>query len=751
MQFYIYKYGKTYGPYSAESIRKYLRSGKVAEDDWAWTKGLKKWVRLSDFKNLMSEEKVLTKEIAEHFINDVNSVNLHEFTKIDDAAAEILSKFNGYQLSISAVKELSVASAENLSNFIGDEINLDGLTELNFAVAKRLSKFEGLLRLDGITSLCVETAECFSCFKGLLALRGVKFLSKGVLENLCKMKGGLDLSGLNELTDEDVELLCKYQGPRPFEISLQTHVSEISKAKLEKKRTSLEYKLDYLEALHINLKYYDPDLDDNFLILGGPINPKAAKVIGGQYWDEIRADFTELSEVVAEGFAFYGNAFLILDSLTEISDGVAEHLGKLNCGVNLNGLTAISDAAAESLANVGHHLGLSGIRSASMTAIEALAKNNPERYGGIEFEDPYIQETYWKARHALSLPPQLAFMNHASDEDLAKMSKVTIDQKALNELVDAMRYDGIGKVVGHWNGSGDEGGTYGFLEKENGEAIDFWDWGKCELLGNYINKILPGGSECNHGSVGTLTIDLDSGTHEWTFNWNEPDMGTSRKILQEIREKGIDQMTAQFRFEFKEDLLSRIERGESDRHFGKDLRDQINANVDDLNDFTLGFNAIALWELICGDHDCYLKDFINTDNGQQELICDYKSLKCEILEDFTLPASGGFEGREIETILIDYLGGLSYKCRTFESPCYPFTVFDRFFMALYGTEVDLKQLSKNSIEKLQCLVLDFPLTLTVDTKQDTLTFSRKDKEFVHKVPNLDPDAHKTFDLNEAKK
>ena len=52
MQFYIYKYGKTYGPYSEESIKKYLHSGKVAEDDWAWTQGLKEWVRLSDLVDI---------------------------------------------------------------------------------------------------------------------------------------------------------------------------------------------------------------------------------------------------------------------------------------------------------------------------------------------------------------------------------------------------------------------------------------------------------------------------------------------------------------------------------------------------------------------------------------------------------------------------------------------------------------------------------------------------------------------------
>jgi hypothetical protein len=39
----------------------------------------------------MSDEKVLTKEIAEQFLADDDSVDLDEFTAIEDAAAEVLA------------------------------------------------------------------------------------------------------------------------------------------------------------------------------------------------------------------------------------------------------------------------------------------------------------------------------------------------------------------------------------------------------------------------------------------------------------------------------------------------------------------------------------------------------------------------------------------------------------------------------------------------------------------------------------
>jgi hypothetical protein len=43
----------------------------------------------------MSDEKVLTKEIVEQFLSDEDSVDLWEFTTIEDAAAESPSKFEG--------------------------------------------------------------------------------------------------------------------------------------------------------------------------------------------------------------------------------------------------------------------------------------------------------------------------------------------------------------------------------------------------------------------------------------------------------------------------------------------------------------------------------------------------------------------------------------------------------------------------------------------------------------------------------
>ena len=58
----------------------------------------------------MSEENILTKDIAEEFLKDDQSVSLLEFTSIEDSAAESLSKHQG-QLSLDGLTELSDAAA----------------------------------------------------------------------------------------------------------------------------------------------------------------------------------------------------------------------------------------------------------------------------------------------------------------------------------------------------------------------------------------------------------------------------------------------------------------------------------------------------------------------------------------------------------------------------------------------------------------------------------------------------------------
>ena len=66
----------------------------------------------------MSDEKVLTKEIAEQFLADEDSVDLSEFTAIEDDAAASVSKHKG-DLNFGGLKSLSDAAALSLSKYEG--------------------------------------------------------------------------------------------------------------------------------------------------------------------------------------------------------------------------------------------------------------------------------------------------------------------------------------------------------------------------------------------------------------------------------------------------------------------------------------------------------------------------------------------------------------------------------------------------------------------------------------------------------
>ena len=94
----------------------------------------------------MSDENVLTKEIAEQFLADEDSVDLSECTAIDDDAAESLSKHKG-SLDLNGLTSLSDAAAESLSKH-KDVLCLNGLTSLSPTTATFLAKHAGPLETD---------------------------------------------------------------------------------------------------------------------------------------------------------------------------------------------------------------------------------------------------------------------------------------------------------------------------------------------------------------------------------------------------------------------------------------------------------------------------------------------------------------------------------------------------------------------------------------------------------------------------
>lgn len=110
----------------------------------------------------MSEEKVLTKEIAEQFLNEEDSVDLSVYSEFEDSAIEALSSYDG-QLSLDAfVKE--VKKWEYL--------------EKGEALACLLSKHKGDLEFDMLLELSEEEAKALANHRGNLSFGSLKSITK---------------------------------------------------------------------------------------------------------------------------------------------------------------------------------------------------------------------------------------------------------------------------------------------------------------------------------------------------------------------------------------------------------------------------------------------------------------------------------------------------------------------------------------------------------------------------------------------
>ena len=176
----------------------------------------------------MSEQKVLTKEMVQRRIPYPHE--LAEFTKLNDAAAEILSKYEDalVRLNLSGLTELSDTAAQSLGNYKGTKgLDLSGLTKLSDTAAESLAKFKGELSLEGLTELSAAVAESLSTHKGsCFDFPNLTELSDAAAESLSKYKGGsLNLSGLTELSDTAAENLSKYKGDS-LDLSSLTELSD---------------------------------------------------------------------------------------------------------------------------------------------------------------------------------------------------------------------------------------------------------------------------------------------------------------------------------------------------------------------------------------------------------------------------------------------------------------------------------------------------------------------------------------------
>ncbi len=140
-----------------------------------------------------------------------------ELSEISDAAAEMISRYQGEQIALNTLTTLSDTAAKALSKVPGG-LSLDGLKKLSDAAAESLSKHRGdELILSGLTELSDAAAESFSKHKEYLSLDGLTELSDAAAESLSKHKGDLSLNGLNGISDTAAISLSSYKGQICFQ------------------------------------------------------------------------------------------------------------------------------------------------------------------------------------------------------------------------------------------------------------------------------------------------------------------------------------------------------------------------------------------------------------------------------------------------------------------------------------------------------------------------------------------------------
>lgn len=94
----------------------------------------------------MTEDKLLTRKEAERFVADPESVNLIEYTSLEDDAAAVLCEHKG-DLELDGVTSLSPSVARILAQFEGGTLFLGGLSNIPLNVAETLSSAVAPLQL----------------------------------------------------------------------------------------------------------------------------------------------------------------------------------------------------------------------------------------------------------------------------------------------------------------------------------------------------------------------------------------------------------------------------------------------------------------------------------------------------------------------------------------------------------------------------------------------------------------------------
>lgn len=290
-----------------------------------------------------------------------NALALDGLTGLSPVGAESISMISptgGHlDVSLNGLSSISDEAADYLSKVTGD-LSLNGLATISFSVAESLGKFQGLnLWLDGLQDLSpgaaanlsgIEGADLFASrvFLGLF-LNGLKHLSEETAANLSRINSGLWLNGLEEMSDEVAEHLS--QTTEELWLAGIKNLSDNAAASLSKKPQELH--LDGLEELSTSAAQSFSAFE-GVLYLNGlrRITPPALEALCNTKADLALDGLVHLSAEDAESLSHHQGNWLSLNGVTRLSAEAADHLS-LHQGeiLSLYGVNNISFMAAATM------------------------------------------------------------------------------------------------------------------------------------------------------------------------------------------------------------------------------------------------------------------------------------------------------------------------------------------------------------------------------------------------------------------
>jgi len=298
---------------------------------------------------------------------------LAEFTSIDDAAADVFGKSDGFEfwsydggvesrmpkeIKLEGLNQLSENSAEKLSHFKGGILNI----KLNEHTGKEIQIL--LQKLHSETTFCLSVPkldeivhDSLAKFQGNYLELGVSELSETAASALSKYKGDLTLNQFikTEFTPtwSGKELVKKRQGEFTLQISDKSAdiISNFKGKSLSIKGANLS---------EIAKKHLASKLTIAFALETDKISEDVAHAFGTFKGPELKLEVSELSPASAAALAIYGGK-LSLFNLKEISDEAAEKLARYS-GPEIRIMASnrmdfkISDAALISLSKIKNNL-----------------------------------------------------------------------------------------------------------------------------------------------------------------------------------------------------------------------------------------------------------------------------------------------------------------------------------------------------------------------------------------------------------